>query len=167
LNDQALSPDRRTSAYADERGGGIHERGPQREAAVTGDNHFQEVAQARVADETQPKNKDKSGCEATDRRDEQALPFFHAVGDGENVTGFLENREVKQVIANVINPIDQAAGDANATVELTPEMAAPALDMLAAYKKEGKAPPKWQQTPTKLYLQDTAAAEYERRKDLY
>ena len=60
-----------------------------------------------------------------------------------------------------------ADGEANATVELTPEMAAPALDMLAAYKKDGKAPPKWHQTPTRLFLPDTAAAEYERRKDLY
>ncbi|QIK78993.1 ABC transporter substrate-binding protein [Sphingomonas piscis] len=58
-------------------------------------------------------------------------------------------------------------GEANATVELTPDMAGPALDMLAAYKKDGKAPPKWHQTPTKLYLPDTAAAEYQRRKDLY
>ncbi len=60
-----------------------------------------------------------------------------------------------------------ADGDANATVELTPEMVAPALDMLVAYKKDGKAPPKWHQTPTRLYLTDTAAAEYERRKNLY
>ena len=60
-----------------------------------------------------------------------------------------------------------ADGEANATVELTPEMAAPALDMLIAYKKDGKTPPKWHQTPTKLYLPDTAAAEYERRKSLY
>jgi simple sugar transport system substrate-binding protein len=60
-----------------------------------------------------------------------------------------------------------ADGDANATVELTPEMAAPALDMLIAYKKDGKAPPKWHQTETKLYLPDTAAAEYERRRTLY
>ena len=60
-----------------------------------------------------------------------------------------------------------ASGDANATVELTPEMAGPALDMLIAYKKDGKAPEKWHQTPTKLYLPDTAAAEYERRKNLY
>lgn len=60
-----------------------------------------------------------------------------------------------------------AEGEANATVELTPEMAAPALDMLIAYKKDGKAPPKWHRTPTKLYLPDTAAAEYERRKSLY
>jgi len=60
-----------------------------------------------------------------------------------------------------------ADGEANATVELTPEMAGPALDMLAAYKRDKKAPPKWHQTPTKLYLPDTAAAEYQRRKDLY
>ena len=60
-----------------------------------------------------------------------------------------------------------AEGEANATVELTPEMVGPALDMLVAYRKDGKAPPKWHQTPTKLYLPDTAAAEYERRKNLY
>ncbi|WP_276516805.1 galactofuranose ABC transporter, galactofuranose-binding protein YtfQ [Sphingopyxis granuli] len=60
-----------------------------------------------------------------------------------------------------------AEGDANATVELTPEMVAPALDMLAAFKKNGTQPVKWHQTETRLYLPDTAAAEYERRKNLY
>ena len=60
-----------------------------------------------------------------------------------------------------------ADGDANATVELTPDMAGPALDVLKAYKKDGKTPQKWVQTPTKLYLPDTAKAEYERRKDMY
>ncbi|HUG45008.1 MAG TPA: galactofuranose ABC transporter, galactofuranose-binding protein YtfQ [Sphingomicrobium sp.] len=58
-------------------------------------------------------------------------------------------------------------GDANATVELTPEMAAPALDLLIDYKRNGKVPPNWVQTPTRLYTAETAAAEYERRKDLY
>ena len=58
-------------------------------------------------------------------------------------------------------------GDANATVELTPDMAGPALDLLLAYKRDGKAPPKWVQTPTRLFTPETAAAEYERRKDLY
>ena len=58
-------------------------------------------------------------------------------------------------------------GDANATVELTPDMAGPALDLLLAHKREGKVPPKWVQTPTRLFTADTAAAEYERRKDLY
>jgi simple sugar transport system substrate-binding protein len=60
-----------------------------------------------------------------------------------------------------------AEGDANATVELTPDMAGPAFDLLVAYKRDGKAPAKWVQTPSKLFLPDTAAAEYERRKDLY
>lgn len=58
-------------------------------------------------------------------------------------------------------------GDANATVELTPEMAGPALDLLTAYKRDGKVPPKWVQTPTRLFTAETAAAEYDRRKDLY
>ena len=60
-----------------------------------------------------------------------------------------------------------AEGDASATVELTPDMAGPALDLLLAYKRDGKAPPKWVQTPTRLFTPETAAAEYERRKDLY
>lgn len=58
-------------------------------------------------------------------------------------------------------------GDANATVELTPEMAAPALDLLTEYRQNGTVPPKWVQTPTRLYTAETAAEEYERRKDLY
>ena len=60
-----------------------------------------------------------------------------------------------------------ADGDANATVELAPDMAGPALDLLMAYKRDGTVPPKWVQTPSTLFLPDTAAAEYERRKDLY
>jgi len=58
------------------------------------------------------------------------------------------------------------AGEANATVELTPNMAGPAFDALVAFKKDGKAPPKWIQTESKLYLPDTAKAEFDRRKDL-
>lgn len=60
-----------------------------------------------------------------------------------------------------------ADGDANVTVELTPDMAGPAFDLLAKWKKDGKAPPKWVQTPSKLYDQSTAAAEYALRKDMY
>src|SRR5205085_5456 len=58
-------------------------------------------------------------------------------------------------------------GKANATVELTPNMAGPALDLLATYKTKGQAPPKWVKTESKLYEPDTAAAEYEKRKALY
>lgn len=60
-----------------------------------------------------------------------------------------------------------ADGQANATVELTPNMAGPAFDLLTAYIENGAQPPKWVRTPSPLYLQDTAEAEYERRRDRY
>jgi galactofuranose transport system substrate-binding protein len=57
-------------------------------------------------------------------------------------------------------------GEANATVELTPNMAGPAFDELIAFKKDGKAPPKWHQTDSKVFTPETAKAEYEARKNL-
>lgn len=83
--------------------------------------------------------------------------------------GLRPGKDVLTVSIDAVPDIFKAMadGDANATVELTPEMAAPALDMLIAYKKDSKAPPKWHRTETKLYLPDTAAAEYERRRSLY
>ncbi|WP_180898539.1 galactofuranose ABC transporter, galactofuranose-binding protein YtfQ [Martelella soudanensis] len=60
-----------------------------------------------------------------------------------------------------------AAGEANATVELTPNMAGPAFDALAAYMKDGTMPPKFIQTESKLYTQaDDPQGEAERRKSL-
>jgi simple sugar transport system substrate-binding protein len=58
-------------------------------------------------------------------------------------------------------------GKANATVELTPNMAGPAFDLLAAYRANRQLPPKWVKTESRLYEPDTAPAEYERRKALY
>jgi galactofuranose transport system substrate-binding protein len=60
-----------------------------------------------------------------------------------------------------------AEGQANATVELTPNMAGPAFEALQAYKADGTTPEKWIKTPSTLYTQETAEAEYERRKDMY
>ncbi len=60
-----------------------------------------------------------------------------------------------------------AAGEANATVELTPNMAGPAFDALEAFWKDGTAPAKFIQTESKLFTQaDDPAGEYERRKGL-
>lgn len=60
-----------------------------------------------------------------------------------------------------------AAGEANATVELTPNMAGPAFDALDAYKKDGKEPPKWIQTESKLYTaSDDPMKVYEEKKGL-
>ena len=60
-----------------------------------------------------------------------------------------------------------AAGEANATVELTPNMAGPAFDAIIAFKEKGTVPPKWIQTESKLYTQaDSPMAVYESKKDL-
>ncbi|WP_339947808.1 galactofuranose ABC transporter, galactofuranose-binding protein YtfQ [uncultured Albimonas sp.] len=60
-----------------------------------------------------------------------------------------------------------AEGDANATVELTPNMAGPAFDALEAYWKDGTTPAKFIQTESRLYTpDDDPMAEYEARKDL-
>lgn len=60
-----------------------------------------------------------------------------------------------------------AAGEANATVELTPNMAGPAFDAVIAFKEKGTVPPKWIQTESKLYTQaDNPMSIYEAKKDL-
>ena len=60
-----------------------------------------------------------------------------------------------------------AAGEANATVELTPNMAGPAFDALEAYWADGTMPEKFIQTESKLYTAaDDPQGEYDRRKDL-
>jgi len=83
--------------------------------------------------------------------------------------GMKPGRDVLTVSIDGVPDIFKAMadGEANATVELTPDMAGPAFDLLAAYRKDGTVPSKWVQTPSKLYLPNTAAAEYERRKNLY
>lgn len=59
------------------------------------------------------------------------------------------------------------AGEANATVELTPNMAGPAFDAVLAYKKDGTVPPQWIQTESKLYTAaDDPQHVYESKKDL-
>ena len=60
-----------------------------------------------------------------------------------------------------------ANGEMNATIELTPDMAGPALDALAAYKADGTMPPKWIQTESRLYTAaDDNQAVYETKKGL-
>ncbi len=60
-----------------------------------------------------------------------------------------------------------AQGEANATVELTPDMAGPAFDALEAFWKDGTLPPKWIQTESRLYTSaDDNQAVYEEKKGL-
>lgn len=60
-----------------------------------------------------------------------------------------------------------AAGEANATVELTPNMAGPAFDAVVAFKEKGTVPPKWIQTESKLYTSaDDPQKIYDSKKGL-
>jgi galactofuranose transport system substrate-binding protein len=60
-----------------------------------------------------------------------------------------------------------AAGEANATVELTPNMAGPAFDVLDKYLADGTMPEKFIITESKLYTKaDDPQGEYDRRKGL-
>ena len=57
-------------------------------------------------------------------------------------------------------------GEANASVELTPNMAGPAFDALEKYKKDGTLPEKVTITKSTLYLPDTAKEELEKKKNM-
>lgn len=83
--------------------------------------------------------------------------------------GLKPGREILTVSIDAVPDIFKAmaAGDANATVELTPDMAGPAFAALKAYKDTGTVPPKWIQTESKLYTAaDDPMKVYNSKKDL-
>jgi galactofuranose transport system substrate-binding protein len=83
--------------------------------------------------------------------------------------GMKPGKDVLTVSIDAVPDIFKAmtAGEANATVELTPNMAGPAFDALIAFKETGVAPPKWIPTLSKLYTAaDDPKAVYEGRKNL-
>ncbi|MEA9393357.1 galactofuranose ABC transporter, galactofuranose-binding protein YtfQ [Acerihabitans sp. TG2] len=58
------------------------------------------------------------------------------------------------------------AGEANANVELTPNMAGPAFDALEKYKKDGTVPPKIIKTKTTLFLPADAQTQLDLKKGM-
>jgi simple sugar transport system substrate-binding protein len=115
--------------------------------------------------------------------------FLQAEGGGENICALYAHNDdmaigaIQAIKEAGIDPGDDilivsidavpdiflamAEGDANATVELTPNMAGPAFDALDAYMADGTEPEKFIQTESALYTQDDdPMAEYEARKDL-
>ena len=83
--------------------------------------------------------------------------------------GLKPGKDILTVSIDAVPDIFKAmvAGEANATVELTPNMAGPALDALIAYKDKGTVPPKWIQTESKLYTAaDDPQKIYDSKKGL-
>nr|WP_295837953.1 galactofuranose ABC transporter, galactofuranose-binding protein YtfQ [uncultured Azospirillum sp.] len=110
-------------------------------------------------------NGGKDICAVYAHNDDMAVGAIQAIKEA----GLKPGKDILVVSIDGVPDIFKAMseGEANATVELTPNMAGPAFDALIAYKKDGKMPPKWIQTESKLFTPDTAKEEYERRKDAY
>ena len=113
----------------------------------------------------QAENGGKDICALYAHNDDMAVGAIQAIKEA----GLKPGTDILVVSIDAVPDLFQAmaAGEANATVELTPNMAGPAFDALAAYWKDGTMPEKFIQTESKLYTQsDDPQGEYDRRKDL-
>ena len=104
-------------------------------------------------------------CAVYAHNDDMAVGAIQAIKEA----GLKPGTDIRIVSIDAVPDIflAMAAGEANATVELTPNMAGPAFDVLEKYLADGTEPPKWIQTESKLYTQaDDPKAVYESKKDL-
>lgn len=104
-------------------------------------------------------------CALYAHNDDMAVGAIQAIKEA----GLAPGTDILVVSIDAVPDIFQAiaAGEANATVELTPNMAGPAFDALEAYWADGTMPEKFIQTESKLYTSaDDPQGEYDRRKDL-
>ncbi|SMO41836.1 galactofuranose ABC transporter, galactofuranose-binding protein YtfQ [Paracoccus laeviglucosivorans] len=135
------------------------------------------IARSQTGDFTRTKGKEvmesfikaegggKDICAVYAHNDDMAVGAIQAIKEA----GLKPGTDIKVVSIDAVPDIFLAmeAGEANATVELTPNMAGPAFDALAKFKADGTAPPKWIQTESKLYTQaDDPKAVYEAKKGL-
>jgi simple sugar transport system substrate-binding protein len=94
-------------------------------------------------------NGGKDICALYAHNDDMAVGAIQAIKEA----GLKPGKDILVVSIDAVPDIFKAMseGEANATVELTPNMAGPAFDALDAYLKDKKAPAKWIQTESKLY----------------
>lgn len=145
------------------------------EAGIAGHDNIT-ITRSQTADFTRTKGKEvmesflkaEGGdeiCALYAHNDDMAVGAIQAIKEAGKKPG----TDILVVSIDAVPDIFQAmaAGEANATVELTPNMAGPAFDALEAYWKNGTVPPKFIQTESKLYTQaDDPQAIYESKKDL-
>ena len=146
------------------------------EEALAGNDNLK-IIRSQTGDFTRTKGKEvmesflkaedggKNICALYAHNDDMAVGAIQAIKEA----GLKPGTDILVVSIDAVPDIFQAmaAGEANATVELTPNMAGPALDALDAFLKDGKEPPKWIQTESKLYTQaDDPAKVYEEKKGL-
>jgi galactofuranose transport system substrate-binding protein len=110
-------------------------------------------------------NGGKNICALYAHNDDMAVGAIQAIKEA----GLKPGKDILVVSIDAVPDIFKAfmAGEANATVELTPNMAGPAFDALIAYKDKGTVPPKWIQTESKLYTPaDDPQKIYDSKKGL-
>ncbi|MCR6670355.1 MAG: ABC transporter substrate-binding protein [Devosia ginsengisoli] len=104
-------------------------------------------------------------CAVYAHNDDMAVGAIQAIKDA----GLKPGTDIKVASIDGVPDIfaAMAAGEANATVELTPDMAGPAFAALSTYLADGTEPEKLIITESKLYTPaDDPQGEYDRRKDL-
>lgn len=104
-------------------------------------------------------------CAVYAHNDDMAVGAIQAIKDA----GLKPGTDILVVSIDAVPDIFTAiaAGEANATVELTPNMAGPAFDALAAFWADGTEPEKFIITESRLYTaENDPSGEYDRRKDL-
>lgn len=107
----------------------------------------------------------KSICAVYAHNDDMMVGAIQAMKEA----GLKPGRDILTISIDAVPDIFKAmiAGEANATVELTPDMAGPAEDVVLAFKSKGTVPPKWIKTESKLYTAaDDPQKIYEAKKNL-
>ncbi|MAC77853.1 MAG: sugar ABC transporter substrate-binding protein [Rhodobacteraceae bacterium] len=104
-------------------------------------------------------------CALYAHNDDMAVGAIQAIKEA----GMKPGEDIKIVAIDAVPDahLAIAQGEMNATIELTPNMAGPALDALDKYLADGTVPPKWIQTDSKLFTTaDDNQSVYEMKKDL-
>ncbi|MGE6113649.1 galactofuranose ABC transporter, galactofuranose-binding protein YtfQ [Aeromonas salmonicida] len=109
-------------------------------------------------------NNGKNICAVYAHNDDMAIGAIQAIKEA----GLKPGKDIKIISIDGVPDIFKAmiAGEANASVELTPNMAGPAFDALVAYKKDGSLPPKHIKTASILFQPDSAQAQLDMKKSM-
>ncbi len=109
-------------------------------------------------------NNGKNICMVYAHNDDMAIGAIQAIKEA----GLKPGKDILTGSIDGVPDIFKAMldGEANASVELTPNMAGPAFDALEKFKKDGTAPEKLTLTKSTLFLPENAQAELDKKKGM-
>ena len=109
-------------------------------------------------------NNGKNICMVYAHNDDMAIGAIQAIKEA----GLKPGKDILTGSIDGVPDIYKAmlAGEANANVELTPDMAGPAFDALEKFRKNGAQPPKIIKTESRLFLPADAQAQLDKKKGM-